>query len=316
MFWSIANFIEVLTKSFLEHKKQPNKSLKSIFLLTSMLLLCTSGLIINYISNYLSGKLTDSLVAKNLYLSFRFLCIIILIYILFSAIYSIKDYILNKLHLIMRYNLYYSIGAEVLDDSKCEFSDQKITSELDCFAVSFLRLIGYFLESILSFPMFIFVLYKIGGANIIILAVGYSLFGQIVSGYIANYVYKYGYKIRNLESDLRRNLIHESTKKTNEKRFLPDMTILLNETIILYKYQRLLALFRDSFNNLKNYIPYFVLIFPYFNNDITLGDTVRAIGAFKYIMNSIGFFTDNRMNLVQLNMSTQRIMELINLKKL
>ena len=76
-----------------------------------------------------------------------------------------------------------------------------------------------------------------------------------------------------------------------------------------------MGLFRDSFNNLKNYIPYFVLIFPYFNNDITLGDTVRAIGAFKYIMNSIGFFTDNRMNLVQLNMSTQRIMELINIKK-
>ncbi len=305
MFSKYKNHFEIFKLSF-----QSNKFSLSAFLLFCVIFFSLTGLILNYASNYLSGKLTDSLVDKKISLIIKFIFYSVGLYIVWAFLSAIKDYVAKKLHIIMRYNLYNNLGAKALNDQKYTFSCQKMSVELDCFSNSLLRLTGYAVESIVSFPMFIMVLYNIGGINIIYLTFIYAIFGQIVSGYFANIVYKTSYCVRDLESDLRRKLIIESKKENDNDRILPNMDYVLYETFKLYRSERLLAIFRDSFGNLKGYVPYVCLLTPYLQDSITLGDTVRAIGAFRYVMRSIGFVTDNRLNLVQLNISVQRINEL------
>ena len=293
--------LDLILKSF-------GSQAKTIYLLLVAICVTVCILLVKYISNYANGKFTDYMILKNIPLIIKFLFLCIFMWFLFAILDAIRDYIAKKLHIIMRYNLYNYLGCNALDDLKYEFPCQKMSVELDNFSSSFLRLFGYFIEAIISFPLFIFVLYGIGGYKIIILTFGYSIFGQIISGYLANFVHLSSYKTKDAESDLRRKLIVESQQVEQKK--LPSMQNVIDLSVLLYKNERLLAIFRNIFNDLKNYIPYAVLIIPYLNGTITFGDTVRAIGAFRYVMRSIGFVTDNRGNLIQFNVSVQRINEL------
>ena len=294
---------------FAKNKKQ------SFLMFAILLVLATSGVAIDYLSNLLSGKLTDSLVSKDYNKIIYFLTIVIIVHIIFACIYAIKDYVDRKLSILLKANLYYSIDPQVVDDTKCKFAFQRMTGEIECFVISFLRLLIYFIKCSLYFPIFIFVLYEIGGYKMMLFSIFYSIFGQICSKYLADKAYPFGYQLRNMNSDFIKKIMDEAKKPSTEKRYLPSMEQIIKSSIDYYKKERLLDLFRDIFSEMKSYLPYFILLTSYLNNSITLGDCVRCISAFRYVMQSLGFFTDNRMNLLQFSMSIHRINELINSKK-
>ena len=301
---------------FLLIKMSFSKNKRQSFIMFISLMLLSAGFVgINYVSNILSGNFTDSLVSKNYHEIVKFLIILIAVHIFFAVTYAAKDYIDRKLEIILKSNLYYAIGPDVLDDTKCDFSCQRMQSETACFITCFSRLSEYAIRCILYFPIFIVVLYKIGGYKMILFAICYSIFGQIISKYLSDRAYPYGYKLRNMNSDFFRKLIDQARRPSDEKRVLPDIKPIVDASITYYKKERLLDLFRDIFSEMKGYLPYLILLTPYMQGTITLGDTVRAISAFRYIMQSIGFFTDNRMNLLQFSMSINRLNELINIKK-
>ncbi len=304
------DFTTVLLLSLKSDKKNYLRLLFFLIIITSSI-----KLFVQYASNYASGQFVDAMVSKYISNIMYFMILSIAVWILFSLSSATAMYLEQKTELQMRFNLYHNLGSEVLDDSKCEFSCQKMSGELATFSTSFIRLSQYLFECIVSFPMFIFVLFNIGGFKIIFLAIGYAIFGQIISGYISIFVQEKFNVVRNAESHLRRMLIKESDINNNEKK-LPDILFVISQEKLLYKYQWFLALFRNSFNDMKGYVPYIILLIPYLQGQITIGDTTRAIGAFRYVMKSIGFVTDNRMNFIQLNVSVKRIMELINIKKI
>jgi hypothetical protein len=124
------------------------------------------------------------------------------------------------------------------------------------------RLKARFCESFASVIVFCFVLFKICGFAILLLTFLYSFFTQIIEYFLL------------IKLD-----------KSKEK---------YDYNTIYFKFEKPILIITDIFQNLKGYIPYFILIVPYLQDLITLGDTTKSIVAFKYATRGLSFFVDNR----------------------
>ncbi len=195
-----------------------------------ILFVCTIILYINYIANYVCGKFTDSMVAKNYEQIIYFLWFCIFCWILSPIFCNLRDYL---------------IKMNELQNQDNQF-----------------RLKARFCESFASVIVFCFVLFKICGFSILLLTFLYSFFTQIIEYFLL------------IKLD-----------KSKEK---------YDYNTIYFKFEKPVLIIKDIFQNLKGYVPYFILIVPYLQDLITLGDTTKSIVAFKYVARGLSFFVDNR----------------------
>lgn len=137
----------------------------------------------------------------------------------------------------------------------------------------------------------------------------YALFGNVVSKILSKSFIKIVNLKENIYANFRKDLIKEAGKSYADRE-LPDINPVIDIANSVNKYSFLLVSFRNIFGHLKSYFPYVFLLSLYIKDIITLGQITRCIGAFRYVMQSFAFFTDNRINIAQLNVTVQRIIEL------
>lgn len=263
----------------------------------------------NYRLNLFSQIVIDALQKKDYHLCVSSILIASALVIGFAIFVAVKRYLEERLSIIIREKLYLYYNKESLDDNRCEMSCQRMDSNLAYFPVSFLNLTTLFIEMIVSLPTFAIVLYAIGGKFAVICALCYALFGNFISKILSKPLMKIVNTKDNLSGKFRRELIDQAKKDISE-RILPDIKPVIQISNSANSYSFFLVCFRNIFGHLKSYFPYIFLLTPYFLGSITLGEITRGIGAFRYVMQSLAFFTDNRIGIAQLNVTVQRICEL------
>ncbi len=245
-----------------------------------VLIICSLILYLNYTANYACGKFTDSMVARDLSSIMYFLWLCIILWVLFSILSNLKDFTIKKIAIDVRFNMYGKFAND-LEGKK---------QDIDIFCNLYFKLVIKFIESIGSIIVFSYVLFCVAGWNILLSTFGYSLLTQSIDFYFSKGVHK---TFDNLK-------IEEKKIFGAKKMFLGNLK---NDTIIFHKQEMMLFIIRNIIQNLKGYIPYFILIFLYLSNDISLGDTTKSIVAFKYVLKGLSFFVDHKIESTQIRKS-------------
>ncbi len=280
-----------------------------LFLFCLILILPLIVVYFNYRLNLFSQIVIDALQKKNYHISVTSILTASIFVASFAIFIAIKRYLEEKLSIIIREKLYLYYNKESLDDNKCEMSCQRMDSNLAYFPASFLNLTTLFIEMVISLPTFLIVLYTIGGKFAVICSICYAVFGNFISKILSKPLMKIVNTKDNVSGKFRRELI-EQAKKDIDGRILPDIKPVIHISNASNNYSFFLVCFRNIFGHLKSYFPYIFLLAPYFLGAITLGEVTRGIGAFRYVMQSLAFFTDNRIGITQLNVTVQRICDL------
>ncbi len=282
---------------------------KLVLFFISVLLMPLITVYFNYKLNFFSQVVIDVLQKKNYNAAISSISIVSIICICFAIFIAVRRYLEEKLSIIAREKLYLYYNKEALDDDKCEMSCQRMDANLAQFPSSLINLLTLFIEMLVSLPTFLIVLYKIGGNFAIFCIICYAIFGNIISKILSKPLMIIVNQKDNVAAQFRRNLIDQAKKKI-EHRILPDISSVIKVSNSFNNYSFFLVAFRNIFGYIKSYFPYIFLLNLYFKELITLGEITRSIGAFRYVMQSLAFFTDNRINIAQLHVTVNRINEL------
>jgi ABC-type uncharacterized transport system fused permease/ATPase subunit len=109
---------------------------------------------------------------------------------------------------------------------------------------SFINLSTSFLETLISLPTFMVVLYNIAGFVAVFCAIGYAIFGNYISKMLSKSFIKIVNIRENISANFRKELIKEATKSLDERE-LPNINPLIDISNSANNYSFFLVSFRN-----------------------------------------------------------------------
>jgi len=287
-------------------------SKETIFIFGKIITIITVFVVSLLIINKCHSWFYDSLVGKNLLLSINYIILYICLMFFGSICESELQYQKRIFSIKTRINLYNYYNTDVLDDQLCPLSCQRMSQDISQFGMQFIHLFSLLFQSILILPSFIIVLSNIINPMIVLGAVVYAFLLSILGRRIGKPVVQLQYTQESIEGHLRRDLITELHKKKDK--ILPSLTEVSANFIKFSKKERILMYIKNCSDRISHSIPYIVMMPYYFMGIITLGVMVQGGIALSKIITEMNFFVNNIDKIVEFKATTQRIMELNDIK--
>ncbi len=288
------------------------KSIKHVVIISILSILSVTCLVF---INKCYGLFYDSLVDKDPVLTVKYL-IYYSILLLITALCDAEIRCNKRFFTIhFRDKIYNFYNTDVLDDTKSQYSCQRMSQDLLQFPWQFIDLFATFFHSILLIPSFLYLII-IGGVSFgviffcILVAILCSFLGQIIGKPVVNLQYKQ----ESLEAKLRRELIEEIPLLKKNKS-LPNLDPISRNYYLMSRKERWLMYFKNTYERLSKCIPYAILIPKYLTSKITLGTMVQSGTALSKLITEISFFVSNIDKIVEFKATINRIYELDNIKK-
>lgn len=251
----------------------------------------------------------DSLVAKDLTSSVRYILIYSGILVVGAICESEIHYRKRLFTMLMRVNLYHYYSVHALDEERCPFSCQKMSQDLFQFGNQLITIFTELLHSVLLIPSFLYILYQGIGIWVILLCCFISLIFSYISKLVGKPVVRYQYNQESLEGALRRRLI-EQIEKPRKDQILPDISYSQNNFVLLIKYERILIYLKKIYDRIAHSIPYVITMPKYFAGKMTLGSMVQTGTALSRLITEVSFFINNIDKIVEITATLQRIKDL------
>jgi ABC-type uncharacterized transport system fused permease/ATPase subunit len=280
---------------------------KIYWLLFARVFLVLISVLLVVLSNIMWIHFFDAMIAKNLDNIARALFVWTNYFIIMAICEAEGSFIENIIIARMREKLYNFYSQYNIINSKCEVVCQRLSYDMLQFSQFLVQFFFKGLLLLLQAPVFIYMIFAVGGYSIAISALFYAIVGTWLIRRVAKPIIKLDYKLENAEGLLRKNLVNNIA---NNIRKVPNINDVTEKFLSMCNAKRNVAYFDRVYLRVGMLIPWALLIPMFMKNQITFGTVKQSVAAFDHMMESFSFFVHQRENIVIIIASANRIVEI------
>lgn len=245
--------------------------------------------------------------APSIYLGLAIFTGLALVYVF---IYGLTSFYTRYLEFSVRQFLFnkYILKARDKHNNGVAVVEQKTQDDPLRFAKTSIALVKAILDSSVRLPVFLCILAAVAKWWMLVAVLVYAVVGTLLSKKVSNKLVAVEYVQESLEAELRRDIIFYNN---NPQRLeLPSLRSIVANWQELALRQKYLSWYTSFYGQVSVIFPYCMLVPSFLSHTILLGTLFSTSSAIEQVLSSLSVFVESREIVVDLSMTSKRLMEM------